>query len=215
VGAIFYFICSTQKPKVNHATISAHMHAVHHTEAFILRVRPAGEANIRVWLFTRDFGLVIAVVQGVRKQGAKLQMQLSEYSYISVDLVRGRDVWRLVSAVQIEAPLLLQKKIKRGRIVVRTLTAVERFCHGEEVNLPLFEHLQSLFACFDDKDVDASSLDTVSLWRVMVHLGYSSAGDDDGNFLDMPLSDAARILTPSKRKSFIKNVGETIAQTHL
>ena len=107
------------------------MHIVHHTDSFILKVQSAGEANSRVWLFTKDFGLVVAMVQGVRKQGAKLQMHLSEYSFIGADLVRGRDVWRLVSVSGEGNPFIDKNLNGLGRAFVRTLSAVERFCHGE------------------------------------------------------------------------------------
>ncbi len=190
------------------------MHTVHHTDAFILKIRPAGEANVRVWLFTRDFGLIVASVQGVRKQGAKLQMQLSEYSLVTIDLVRGRDVWRLVSITQLDAPLLDPEKVKAGRVLARTFTAVERFCQGEEIHHELFEHLRALFNCFARKDIDQSSLDTLSLWRVMLLLGYSTE-EEDSELLDAPLLETTIKLTPAKKKRLIARVSETIEHTHL
>lgn len=55
------------------------MHPIHHTEAIIIRSEPANEANKRIWLLTREFGLLIVMVQGVRKSTAKLQSQLTDY----------------------------------------------------------------------------------------------------------------------------------------
>ena len=122
------------------------MHTVHHTDAFILKIEPSGEANVRVWLFTKSFGLVVATVQGVRKQGAKLQMHLSPYSLIHTDLVRGKDVWRLVSIKEITNPFIGKDPNGLGRAYVRTLSVVERFCHGEEAHLALFNHLLEALA---------------------------------------------------------------------
>jgi len=74
------------------------MHAIHHTEAIVVRSEPSGEANKRIWLFTKEFGLVIAMVQGVRKPEAKLQSHITDYSVIHADLIRGKSTWRLISA---------------------------------------------------------------------------------------------------------------------
>jgi len=191
------------------------MHTVHHTDSFILKSTPSGEASRRVWLFTREFGLVVASVQGVRKQGAKLQMQLAEYSFVATDLVRGKDVWRLVTVSEIVAPLLSGKKTALARGYVRTLAAVERFCHGEEINPQLFEHLLECIGTLSGADLDAKSFDTVSLWKVLAALGYISVEEEDRHLYTMPFEEAVRSINIETRSRLIKEINETIKQTHL
>ncbi len=191
------------------------MHVVHHTDAFILKVQPLGEANVRVWLFTRTFGLVIAVAQGVRKQGAKLQMQLSDYAFIAADLVRGKDLWRLTSATALHTPLLEKHASGFGRSYVRTLSALERFCHGEEANEPLFAHLEASCAALEAPAVDERSLDTISLWKVMALLGYLSIEREEESLFSLPLPEAAQALSSEKRSRLIQKINHVIKETHL
>lgn len=191
------------------------MHTVHHTDAFILKHQPLGEANARVWLFTRELGLVVATVQGVRKQGAKLQMQLSDYALVSADLVRGKDVWRLVSATEISNPFLGKRRNGLGRAYVRTLGAVERFCHGEEANAVLFEHLLACLEGIDHKELDERSFDTLSVWKVMAMLGYIDIEEADKRFFTDPFVDGVRVMDGASCARLIRETNDTIKETHL
>lgn len=198
------------------------MHTIHHTDAFILKVVPSGEANARAWLFTRSLGLVVATVQGVRKSGSKLSMQLSEYSFATVDLVRGKDVWRLVSITHTSNPFLIKAESSRyvlGRSFVRTLAAVERFCQGEEAHEELFDHLVSCFEVIQttpaEQPLDPKSFDALSLWKVLVLLGYGAVPDPYQEFFSFPLSTATRTLTPDTRTQLIREVNTIIKETQL
>lgn len=191
------------------------MHTIHHTDAFIVKSQPAGEANRRLWLFTKELGLVIAAVQGVRKQGAKLAMHTSDYSLISADLVRGKEVWRLTTAQEIENPFIGKDPNGLGRAFIRTLSVVDRFCQGEEAHPELFDHLQECLAVIATHSIDPKAFDTLSVWKVMVLLGYSAVAEEDRALFSLPLPDAAQLLTEAVRKRLIKEVNETITQTHL
>jgi len=191
------------------------MHTVHHTDAFIVKSQPAGEANRRIWLFTRDFGLVVAMVQGVRKQGAKLQMQLSDYSLASVDLVKGKEVWRLVSASLESAPLMQEPRAPFARGFVRTLSAVERFCQGEDPHPELFDHLRECLEALNRGEGEAGAYDSLSLWKVMVLLGYVAVLEEDEALYRAPLADAVRAIDAATKRRIVQEVNETIKQTHL
>ena len=74
------------------------MYHIHHTEGIILSSKNYGEAGKYYSLLTRDLGLINASAQGVRKISSKLRFVLQDFSYIKVDLVHGKDFWRLTSA---------------------------------------------------------------------------------------------------------------------
>jgi len=191
------------------------MHTVHHTEAFVLKVEPAGEANRRVWLYTKEFGLVVAAVQGVRKQGAKLQMNLREYTKVQADLVKGKDIWRLISVQIMLDPLQGRLKSKLARPFVRSLSVIERFCHGEDMNIGLFEHIKECMGCLDDDSLDPKSFDTVSVWKIFAHLGYVAIEESEKKLYELPLKDAVKDIEPNMRGEWIKKINEIISSTHL
>ncbi|MCE9517782.1 recombination protein O N-terminal domain-containing protein, partial [Candidatus Nomurabacteria bacterium] len=73
------------------------MHHIYHTKSFVIGSYNRGEANKILVLYTREMGLVRAVAQGIRLNKSKLRFGLQDFSYASVDLVRGRDIWRVTS----------------------------------------------------------------------------------------------------------------------
>jgi recombinational DNA repair protein (RecF pathway) len=191
------------------------VHAIHHTDAFIVKQQPSGEANSRVWLFTELFGLVVASVQGVRKAGAKLAMHTTEYGFVSVDLVRGKEVWRLISAREIEHPFMGKDTTALGRAYVRVLGVVERFCQGEEPHPELFSHLKECLSAFRVQTLDVRLLDTIALWKVMVLLGYIAVSKEDEHFFSLPLLEAVSRLDEATAKRLIAQTNDAITQTHL
>ncbi len=191
---------------------------MHHTEAIVVRSEPSGEANKRVWLFTKEFGLVIAMMQGVRKPEAKLQGHVMDYSMISVDLIRGKNTWRLISAKAIESPVQGYEREPLSRVYVRTVAFLERFLVGEGMHEELFQHIQDLGTIVkqkgDSKDI-VRSLDALSLWKVLVLLGYIAIEDNEKHFFTLPLSEAAVLLSDSDIKKLIKGATDAIHSSHL
>lgn len=196
------------------------MHPIIHTDAFVLKSIESGEANKRVWLFTREFGLIVATVQGVRKAGAKLRSHITDYCYIHADLIKGRDVWRLVSAQIQENPFVGEYDKLRARSYIRALSLVQRFCIEEGVEPELFEHLHKVMDTLTIPSTNAplpaqaGFFDTVVLWKILVLLGYLDLTEDLQELFTTDLS-AVVDLSESVSKRLIKDVTDAINRTHL
>jgi len=191
------------------------MHTIHHTEAVIVRSEPSGEANKRIWLFTQEFGLLIVMVQGVRKPEAKLQSQLSDYSVISADLIKGKSAWRLISATMVEVPLRAKERSSLARAYVRTITLLERFLIGEGSHDELFGHIIACGAIVQQGNGDARAFDALSLWKVLVLLGYIAVADADEPLFTLPLDQAMALLDESRIKKLIRSATDAISYSHL
>ena len=76
------------------------LHHIYHTEGFVLSGQSVGEANKYFRIFTKDFGMVGAMAQGIRLLQSKLRYSLQDYSYSKISLVRGKQVWRIVGAIK-------------------------------------------------------------------------------------------------------------------
>ncbi len=74
------------------------MHHIYHTEGIILSSSNFGEAGKYYNIFTRDLGMVHASAQGVRKMSSKLRYVLQDFSYIKLDLVVGKNIFRITTA---------------------------------------------------------------------------------------------------------------------
>jgi recombinational DNA repair protein (RecF pathway) len=190
------------------------MHAIHHTEAIVVRSEPSGEANKRIWLFTREFGLIIAMVQGVRKPSAKLQSQISDYSVIHADLIRGKSTWRLISAKVADVPLNGKERQPLSRAYVRTIGFLERFLVGEGMHEELFDHIRTVGDLVAAGKHDARALDALSLWKMLVLLGYVS-GEDDEQLLALPFAEAVLLVDDNKIKKLVRTATDAITSSHL
>lgn len=191
------------------------MHTIYHTEAIVVRSEPVGEANKRVWLFTKELGLIVAVVQGVRKPGAKLQSHITDYSIVMADLIKGKNAWRLVSASVLDVPLKGKERAPTARALVRSIAFLERFLIGEGPHEELFQHIADGMTLVKEKDIDARAFDALSLWRILVLLGYSAVESENEKLFTLPLIDAMSLLTDSKIKELIKNATDAITNSHL
>lgn len=191
------------------------MHQIYHTEAIVLKSTSHGEANKRVWLFTKEFGVVIATVQGVRKSGAKLASHIVDYTKVYVDLVQGKEVWRLISARSIENPLYGKERTPLARAYVRTLAAVERFLVGEGADEILYEHVQDCISVLNENRFDAKLFDTLSLWKMLVYLGYIAPSVEDEETAKTSLAEAYAYMNEVRHKRFLLSVKTAIEQSHL
>lgn len=193
------------------------MHTIYHTEAFILKVVPTGEANARVWLLTRDMGLVVASVQGVRKARAKLSSALIEYAVVHADLVKGREVWRLISLQMRRQPIVEIADNAYARPFVRSLSFVERLVVGEGIpHEDLFAHLETLADFIQTaRDISPEIVDTLSLWKIATMLGYIAVEENQEKFIVLPFDTALSEMTDSDMKKMIRSVHDALITAHL
>lgn len=146
------------------------MHQIYSTPAFVVHTTPHGEASKFLILFTRDFGMIGAVAQGIRLTQSKLRYHVQDFSFCLVSLVRGKEVWRLTGAQEIE---------DHGRVRdlhIKILKLLKRLLQGEEKNEKLFEIVKKLYET-DIKTEDYEVVECLTVLRVLNSLGYISSND--------------------------------------
>lgn len=190
------------------------MHLIHHTEAFVLKSVESGEANRRVWLFTKELGLIVATVQGVRKPGAKLRSHLIDYTLITADLVKGRDVWRLTSAQVEENPFVGTHDETSARTYVRALGLVERLCIEEGAHPDVFAHLCEVLALVRAPHPFPKLFDAVTLWKIVALFGYSEESDLFTLLMPQPLPALSETDTLTTAR-VVRSVTESLKHSHL
>ena len=163
------------------------MHHIYHTEGFILSGQSVGEANKYFWIFTRDFGMVGAMAQGVRLLQSKLRYSLQDYSYSKISLVRGKQVWRIVGAIKEKNLYDALKGQGKFEILAKVFSLLNRLVRGEEKNEELFNHL--FFACefleTEELDRDSSrNCEYILVMRILQSLGYLGDSKNFKEFVD-------------------------------
>ncbi len=113
-------------------------HIIYSTEAVVLKTAEQGESNKLFWLFTKQFGLVLAHAQSVRAGHSKLKHELQLYNIVKVSLVRGREYWRIVNVSRTEILINTECSLK---FLAEAADFLLRLIHGEGVHADIFQDL--------------------------------------------------------------------------
>jgi DNA repair protein RecO (recombination protein O) len=145
------------------------------TPGFVLGSRTIGEANRFLYIFTRELGLVGTSAQGVRLGTSKLKGFVQDFSYSTFVLVRGKEVWRLTSAVEMSD---MVRKLKdtpdHFEIYVRVVTLLKRLLQGEEQHSDLFDLMveSCMFLISIETKEEKQLFECILVLRILHVLGY-------------------------------------------
>ena len=117
------------------------MHHIYHTEGIILGSKNFGEAGRYYYVFTRDLGMIYASASGVRKMSSKLRFVLQDFAYLKIDLVQGKDFWRITTAEKTSYLENITKKRESLKIFSNVSRLLKRLLPGTEANEPLFKEI--------------------------------------------------------------------------
>ena len=151
------------------------MHHIYHTQGFIIKSKNIGEANKVLTIYTRELGLVRAMAQGIRLHKSKLRFTLQDFFYANIDLVRGRDFWRVASASNINSFPLARTQRETLLFIARLGSLINRLCDGEEANEKIFNDIIQTLYLLNDADLLSETREALELHLVLriVHsLGY-------------------------------------------
>lgn len=194
------------------------MHHIYHTNGFILSSVNKGEANKMITIYTREMGLVRAMVQGIRLHKSKLRFSLQDLSYSNVDLVRGKDIWRVTSAKNITTFPYARSSRASLLIIARVSKLLERLCDGEESNEKIFDDFIQTLYLLDDMNISKSSREALELHlvlRIMDTLGYIGESDMLKEYLGGNIDlDRTELLLKEKR-SIISHINKALNESQL
>jgi len=152
---------------------------VYTTEGLILSYTPLREADRVYSILTRDLGLIRCTATGVRKETSKLRGSLEPLTLSNVSLIKGKEYWRLTSAVfkkNIARDLESKKKILQS--VSKSLVLLAGLVQGEEAHSELYDSLIPIIESAKGIEVkDADVFEIVLVARILFHLGYLSLKD--------------------------------------
>jgi len=150
------------------------MHHIHHTEGIILGSRNFGEAGKCYYIFTRDLGMIYASAQGVRKMSSKLRYILHDFAYVKIDLVQGKDFWRITTGSKTSELEDLTQKLEILAIFAKIAGLLRRLLTGVEKNEPLFTGLLDGLSLLQGakSSNELKSIETNIVLLILDKLGY-------------------------------------------
>lgn len=194
------------------------MHHIYHIHGFILSSKNIGEANKIFTIYTREMGLVRAIAQGVRLQKSKLKFSLQDFSYSEIDLVRGRDIWRVTSARNITSFPYTRHNFESILLIARISNLLERLCDGEESDTTIFDDLIQSLYILDDENISLLKREAIELHlvlRIMNSLGYIGESTLIADYLSKPFDQDKIVSLLKDKKSIISHINKALNESQL
>ena len=194
------------------------MHHIYHTHGFILSSRNSGEANKVFAIYTREMGLVRATSQGVRLAKSKLRFALQDFSYAKIDLVRGKEIWRVTSATNITSFPYARSDRQSLLLIARIGKLIERLCDGEEESGKIFDEFIQALYLLDDSTILSTTREALELHlvlRIMNSLGYIGDSEILYQYLSTPFNQIEIETLLKKRQSIISHINKALNESQL
>ncbi len=192
------------------------MHHIFHTEGIILWSKNYGETGKYYSIFTKDLGMIYASAQGVRKMSSKLRFVLQDFSYIKLDLVRGKDFWKITSASK-TGQLEKISNEDNLEIVENISRLLKRLLAGEESNASLFGELLRGFQALEisGSAEELRNIEIILVLRILSHLGYIGDGQISGRFINSPLEGELVFEISKNKAKILYEINKALRETHL
>lgn len=194
------------------------MHHIYHTHGFITSSRNMGEANKMFVIYTKEMGLVRAVAQGVRLHKSKLRFALQDFSYARIDLVRGRDIWRVTSATTITSFPYARSDKQSILLIARISKLLERLCDGEEAHESIFNDFTQALYLLDDTSTSVETRTAIELHlvlRIMNTLGYIGDSGPLAQYLESDFDAVETDNLLKERQSIIAHINKALNESQL
>ncbi|KKR28240.1 MAG: repair protein RecO protein [Candidatus Woesebacteria bacterium GW2011_GWA1_39_8] len=167
------------------------MYRKHHTKGIVVGNRIEGDSNKYIDLFSENFGLVSARVQGARNLHSKLRGGSQDFSLGEFSLVHGKNGWRLVSArTEKNFFEIFRNSPNKLKIVCNILNLIKKLISEEETKHSynsVFNIISNFFDFLikaDEEDIVLS--ECLTLIRILHVLGYMRHDPE----LSIPISSA-------------------------
>lgn len=177
-----------------------------------------GEANKMLAVYTREMGLVWAAAQGIRLHKSKLRFTLQDFSYINIDLVRGKELWRVTSARHITSFPYARSSTNSLLLVTRVSKLLERLCNGESPNESIFDDFIQALYLLDDENISPTSKEALELHlvlRIMNSLGYIGDLDILSKYLGSSFDQSKTESLLRERQSIIAHINKALNESQL
>ncbi len=190
-------------------------HHIYTTPGFLVHSAPQGEAGKFFLVFSRDLGMIGATAQGVRFSQSKLRYYTQDYSYSLFSLVRGKEVWRMTGAKEIEGT----GEVKEGNIklFVQILMLLRRLLPGEEKNEKLFSILETLHTYLAEHELEKetkTALEYITVLRILHVLGYVK--NSFGKILEgSEIDDSVLLSIGDKKEEILREINTGLKESQL
>lgn len=147
------------------------------TEAIVLTVEPAREADRRYRALTPSFGKLDFLGRGAQKGKAKLASHLEPFAIVDIEIIKGRRSTTVISVDRKHAFRGIASNFESRLLANASLSLLDRYTYEQEEDSELYKELTSWLYFLDDsvelKPARSTFLLGGFLLRVLGLLGYT------------------------------------------
>jgi len=193
------------------------MHHIYHTEGIILGSKNSGEAGKYYSIFTRDLGMIYASAQGVRKMSSKLRFVLQDFAHLKIDLVQGKDFWRVTNASKTNKLEKITKMPETFAIFANIARLLKRLLAGVEPNESLFVDLLNGLSVLEKAETkeDLRNIEAIIVLRILNNLGYIGENELLQNLIRSPFEESLVFEVSKDRTKILHQINKALKETHL
>ncbi len=176
-----------------------------------------GEAGKRYAIFTRELGMVHARATGVRKLSSKLRFIMQDFACVRVDLVQGKNFWRVTSASKTGKLEQITKRRETFTVLANIARLLCRLLPAAEPNEKLFADLLQGLAILEQSETaeDRRNVEIIIVLRALADLGYIGGDEILEDFVKSPLEEELVYKISSARAKVLRHINQALRESHL
>ncbi len=176
-----------------------------------------GEAGKYFHIFTRDLGMVYATAQGVRKISSKLRFVLQDFAYLKIDLVQGKNIFRVTSASKTNILEKITKTPETFEVFANVARLLKRLLAGVEPNEALFNDVLNGLSILEKSKTkeDLLNIEAIIVLRILNNLGYIGEHEISDNLTKSPFEENLVFEISKDRSKVLTQINKALKETHL
>jgi len=176
-----------------------------------------GEAGKLFSIFTRDLGMIYATAQGVRKMSSKLRFVLQDFAYLKIDLVAGKNIFRVTNASKTNMLEQITKTPETFRVFSNIALLLKRLLAGVEPNEALFTDLLDGLSILEKTNTKENlrNIEAIIVLRILNNLGYIGENEILQNLIKSPFEENIVFEASKSRTMMLRQINKALKETHL
>lgn len=148
---------------------------------------------------------------------SKLRFVLQDFAYLKIDLVQGRDIFRLTNASKTNKLEQITKRPETFEIFAKIALLLRRLLTGVEPNEALFtDLLNGLFILEKTKPKEElRNIEAIIVLRLVNNLGYIGGNGVLQDFIKSPFEETMIFEASKNRRTILSEINKALKETHL
>lgn len=190
---------------------------IYTTSSLILKRKNFGEADLMLYVLTKDFGLILASAKSARLLASKNKGFLQEYSFVSISCVKGKNGWKITNVVG-EGDTFSDYRKGGQEILAKVSSVLIKMITGESPHREVFLTVKSGFEFLKNlEEKYVLNFEVLIVLRILFELGYVARDDNSEKFLnDMTHWDIDLLKKVEiEKRNLIDLINKALKESHL